>query len=120
MLIFIAFSRRLKRPDTAPNISLTSSSNKSRISHTTTSSITAPSETSFKSIVEEIASASNLLFLSTNQVNEKGHAIYRVSQNANGGGGVRVYLDGDVVWIRESELEWKPVGIEEMVKRALK
>ncbi|KAK4698524.1 tuftelin-interacting protein 11, partial [Phenoliferia sp. Uapishka_3] len=107
---------RLKRPDTRPS-STSSSSHKSK---SKTSSSTAPAqiEVSFRSIVEEIAAASNLIFVATGKAHEKGHALFRVSQTVDGKSGVTVYLDDDVVWVSEGA-SWKPVGVEDMVRRAL-
>ena len=73
---------------------------------------------SFRSVVEEVAAASNLVFLATGKAHEKGHALFRVSQTVDGKIGVTVYLDDDVVWLQEGQA-WKPVGVEDMVRRAL-
>lgn len=69
--------------------------------------------------MEEVAAASNLVFLSTGKADEKGRALFRVSKGIDGKSGVTVYLEDDVVWLLEKG-EFSPVGVDEMVKRALK
>lgn len=113
------FLLSLKRPDTRP--SGTSSSSKSSSSHKHAKSSPAASaqvEVSFRSVVEEVAAASNLVFLATGKAHARGYALFRVSQTVDGKSGVTVYLDDDVVWLQEGT-GWKPVGVEEMVRRAL-
>lgn len=58
------------------------------------------------------------MFLATGKSDERGHALFRVSQTIDGKSGVTVYLEDDVVWVLEKG-EYKPVGVEEMVRRAL-
>ncbi|KAM0754996.1 TFP11-domain-containing protein [Meredithblackwellia eburnea MCA 4105] len=116
---------RLKRPDSTPS-SATSHKHhhKSKSSaappptSTSTSAATA-GEISFRQIVEEMASESNLVMLSTGRTNEKGRPLFRVSANIEGKGGVTVYLDEDVVFVAEEGGKFKPISVEEMVKRAL-
>jgi tuftelin-interacting protein 11 len=82
---------------------------------------TTPAElddVSFRSVVEEIAAESNLMLLATGKAHEKGYALFRVSQTVDGKSGVTVYLNDDVVWLLDKG-EYKPVSVEEMVKRAL-
>lgn len=41
-----------------------------------------------------------------------------MSNNVDGKSGVTVYLDNDVVWLMEKNSEYRPVSLEEMVKKA--
>ncbi|GAA5881378.1 hypothetical protein JCM16303_000153 [Sporobolomyces ruberrimus] len=121
---------RLKKPDFRPKQSSSSSTssrkaNSSSLPSSTTTKPTAPvtTEISFRSIVEDLCSSSNLLFLSTGRTTSKGQNLYRVSENVDGKGGLLCYLEDDVVWVVPSgkmggEGEAEPVGIEEMIKRA--
>ncbi|GAA5970505.1 hypothetical protein JCM21900_003885 [Sporobolomyces salmonicolor] len=109
---------RLKKPDFRPK-------------HATSTPTPAPApkkkptaaateEISFRSIVEEVAAASNLVFLPTGKVTPQGQALFRVSQGIEGRGGVTVYLEDDVVWVLEKAGgEFEPVSVESMVSRAL-
>lgn len=108
---------RLKRPDTTPKVSSTTSS-----SHKSRKPKAAPQpveEVSFRSVVEEMAAASNLVFLATGKADERGHALFRVSQKVDGKSGVTVYLEDDVVYLLEGG-EWRPVSVEEMVYKAIR
>ena len=66
-----------------------------------------------------MAAASNLVFLATGKADERGHALFRVSQNVDGKSGVTVYLEDDVVYLLEGG-EWRPVSVEEMVRKAIR
>ena len=107
---------RLKRPDTS--IATTSKSTKSSKSTKPTYQA-RPAEVTFRSIVEEFAARSNLVFLATGKAHEKGFPLFRVSQSVDGKSGLTVYLDGDVVWVLEKG-EWHPASIEEMAAKALR
>ncbi|GAA5905277.1 uncharacterized protein JCM6883_006345 [Sporobolomyces salmoneus] len=119
---------RLKKPDFSPKqSSRSSSSRKLPSSSSTPKPAPAPSTTtttsiSFRSIVEDLCSFSNLLFLSTGRTTPKGQNLYRVSENVEGKGGVLCYLEEDVVWLVSAAGgaggEGEPVGIEEMIRRA--
>ena len=109
-------SCRLKRPDTS--IVTTSKSTKSTKSTKATYQA-RPAEVTFRSIVEEFAARSNLVFLATGKAHEKGYPLFRVSASVDGKSGLTVYLDGDVVWVSEKG-EWHPVSVEEMVAKALR
>jgi len=75
-------------------------------------------EVTFRSIVEDFVAAHNLLFIPAGQVHEKSRMpLYRVSPNVDGKGGVTVYLLDDAVWVQDG-VNWKAVGLEEMVLRA--
>ncbi|KAM0788473.1 hypothetical protein ACM66B_001606 [Microbotryomycetes sp. NB124-2] len=75
---------------------------------------------SFRKIVEDVASESNLMVLPLNKTDERGHSLYRVSLSVDGKSGVTVYFEDDVIWLVErTSGEAKPVGVEDMIKRAL-
>lgn len=77
-----------------------------------------PDDITFRSVVEELAAAANLVFLPTGKVTPQGQATFRVSRGVDGKGGVTVYLEDDVVWLLEKGGEYSPVSVEDMVKRA--
>ncbi|KAK4053442.1 hypothetical protein OIV83_001608 [Microbotryomycetes sp. JL201] len=125
---------RLKRPDihrdNAAQPSQTSSKSQSRpstkSSKTTTNArgqsaaVAAIDEddVSFRTIVEDVASESNLMVLPLNKTDERGHSLFRVSLSVDGKSGVTVYFEDDVVWLVEKG-QSKPVSVDDMVKRAL-
>lgn len=122
------FVTRLKEPNFAPKQSASSSSSRNKPSGSTPSSTksAAPgpvaTEISFRSIVEDMCSGANLLFLSTGRTTARGRNLYRVSKNVDGKGGVLCYLEDDVVWLvvgkAGGEGDAEPVGIEDMIRRA--
>ncbi|GAA5822771.1 hypothetical protein JCM3770_003324, partial [Rhodotorula araucariae] len=75
-------------------------------------------DVTFRSVVEELAAAANLVFLPTGKVAPAGQATFRASKGVDGKGGVTVYLEDDVVWLLERSGEYAPVSVEEMVRRA--
>ncbi|GAA5859916.1 hypothetical protein JCM5353_003664, partial [Sporobolomyces roseus] len=115
---------RLKKPDFKPKQSASSASSSSSRKPTSTPSLPsaapASTEISFRSIVEDLCSSSNLLFLPTGRTTAKGQNLFRVSENVDGKGGVLCYLEDDVVWVvsKGGEGEAEPVGVEEMIRRA--
>lgn len=72
---------------------------------------------SFRTIVEEVAAAANLIFLPTGKSHERGYALFRASQTVDGKGAT-VYLDADVVYILDGGT-YRPVSVEEMCRIAL-
>ncbi|KAI5479686.1 tuftelin-interacting protein 11 [Pseudohyphozyma bogoriensis] len=108
---------RLKRPDTTSGAGTPSSSRTK--SSTKPKPAPVAAEVSFRSVVEEVAAAANLVFLNTGKTDEKGHALFRISKGIDGKSGVTIYLDDDVVWLSEGG-GWKPVGVEDMIQRAQK
>ncbi|GAA5873748.1 hypothetical protein JCM8547_005938 [Rhodosporidiobolus lusitaniae] len=128
---------RLKKPDFTPKHGPSSSSSSSTPSGTpralASSSSRRPAaptpdaptdldSISFRSVVEDVASSSNLVFLPTGKSTSKGQQLFRVSKGIEGRGGVTVYLEEDVVWVASGSggrAEFEPVGVEEMVRRAL-
>lgn len=77
-------------------------------------------EITFRSIVEEYASSHNLLFMPTGRAHEKSRMpFYRVSQSADGKGGLLVYIQDDAVWAPDGD-EYRAITLENMVLRGLK
>jgi tuftelin-interacting protein 11 len=77
-------------------------------------------EITFRSIVDDYASSHNLMFFPAGKVDEKtGHALFRVSQGANGKGGLLVYIADDAVWALDGD-QYRAIPLEEMVLRATK
>ncbi|KIP04527.1 hypothetical protein PHLGIDRAFT_75791 [Phlebiopsis gigantea 11061_1 CR5-6] len=77
-------------------------------------------EITFKSIVEDYASSHNLLFIPTGRAHENSRMpLFRVSQTADGKGGLLVYIMDDAVWAPDGEL-YRAISLEDMVLRATK
>lgn len=77
-------------------------------------------EITFRSIVEDFASSHNLLFIPAGKVEEKSRMpLFRVSQTADGKGGMLVYILDDAVWASDGE-EYRAIGLDDMVLRANK
>lgn len=77
-------------------------------------------EITFRSIVEDYASAHNLLFMPTGRAHEKSRMpLFRVSQSADGKGGLLVYIQDDAVWAPDGD-EYRAIPLENMVLRATK
>ena len=77
-------------------------------------------EITFRSIVDDYASSHNLMFFPAGKVDEKtGHALFRVSKNADGKGGLLVYISDDAVWAMDGD-QYRAIPLEEMVLRATK
>ncbi|GAA6037203.1 hypothetical protein JCM8097_008617 [Rhodosporidiobolus ruineniae] len=127
---------RLKKPDFAPKHGPSSAagtpSSTPRPSASSSSRRPAPapaapapvdaSNVTFRTVVEDVAASSNLVFLPTGKTTSKGQQLFRVSRGIEGRGGVTVYLEDDVVWLAVGaggKEEFEPVGVEEMVRRAL-
>lgn len=84
---------------------------------------TKPSRTqeiTFRSIVDDYASNHNLMFFPAGKVDENtGHALFRVSKDANGKGGLLVYIADDAVWVMDGD-QYRAISLKEMVLRATK
>jgi len=77
-------------------------------------------EITFRSIVEDFASSHNLLFIPAGKVEEKSRMpLFRVSQTADGKGGLLVYILDDAVWASDGDA-FRAIGLEDMVLRANK
>lgn len=77
-------------------------------------------EITFRSIVEDFLSSHNLLFIPAGKVEEKSRMpLFRVSQTADGKGGMLVYILDDAVWASDGD-EYRAIGLEDMVLRANK
>lgn len=82
-------------------------------------------EITFRSIVEDYAAASNLLFVPTGRAHEKSRMpLFRVSPTADGKGGLLVYILDDAVWAPaapgvggETE-DYREISLEDMVSRS--
>ena len=81
-----------------------------------------PSDITFRSVVEDVASENNLVFMSTGRSHEvSGMPLFRISSGIDGKSGINVYLRGDVVFAQEqAQGPWKPISVLEMVTRAKK
>ncbi|TFY78095.1 hypothetical protein EWM64_g5918 [Hericium alpestre] len=78
-------------------------------------------EITFRSIVEEFAAAHNLMFVPTGRAHELSRMpLYRVSQTADGKGGVLVYILDDAVWAPNAEGDYRAISLETMALRATK
>ncbi|EPQ56579.1 TFP11-domain-containing protein [Gloeophyllum trabeum ATCC 11539] len=78
-------------------------------------------EITFRSIVEEYAASHNLLFIPTGRAHETSRMpLFRVSQRADGKGGLIVYIQDDAVWAPEPDGQYRAISLETMVARALK
>lgn len=75
-------------------------------------------DVTFRSVVEEMAAAANLVFFPTGKVAPQGQPLFRVSRTIEGKNGVSVYLEDDVVWLADKTGDYNPVSVEDMVKRA--
>lgn len=108
---------QLPRPDhraplTAPKVPSRQTTPKPRPSRT--------QEITFRSIVEDYASSHNLLFIPTGRAHEKSRMpLFRVSQTADGKGGLLVYIMDDAVWAPDGD-EYRAISLETMVLRATK
>jgi len=77
-------------------------------------------EITFRSIVDDYASSHNLIFFPAGKVDEKtGHALFRVSKNVDGKGGLLVFIADDAVWAMDGD-QYRAISLEEMVLRAAK
>jgi len=77
-------------------------------------------EITFRSIVEDYASSHNLLFMPVGRAHEKSRMpLFRVSQSADGKGGLLVYILDDAVWAPDGD-EYRAITLENMVLRATK
>lgn len=77
-------------------------------------------EITFRSIVEDYASSHNLLFMPTGRAHEKSRMpLFRVTQTADGKGGLLVYILDDAVWAPDGDM-YRAISLEDMVLRATK
>jgi tuftelin-interacting protein 11 len=77
-------------------------------------------EITFRSIVEEHAAQHNLLFIPAGRVHETSRQpLFKVSQRADGRGGLLVYIDDDAVWAQDGDV-WRAITLDNMVLRAMK
>ncbi|KAF7327485.1 Tuftelin-interacting protein 11 [Mycena kentingensis (nom. inval.)] len=78
-------------------------------------------EITFRSIVEDYAAAHNLLFMPSGKVDEVSRMpLFRVSESADGKGGILVYVLDDAVWAGIGENgAYRAISLEDMVAKAL-
>lgn len=77
-------------------------------------------EVTFRAVVEDFAASHNLLFIPTGRAHEGSRMpLFRVSQTADGKGGLLVYILDDTLWAADGE-EYKPITPQDMVVRATK
>lgn len=108
---------QLPRPDVQTS-GIPAGQTKARITAKVRSSRTQ--EITFRSIVDDYASSHNLIFFPAGKVDEKtGHALFRVSKNVDGKGGLLVYIADDAVWASDGD-RYRAIPLEEMVLRASK
>ncbi|KAJ7056581.1 GC-rich sequence DNA-binding factor-like protein-domain-containing protein [Mycena amicta] len=77
-------------------------------------------EITFRSIVEDYAASNNLLFMPTGRAHELSRMpLFRVSQNADGKGGILVYVLDDAVWAGVGDNgAYRAISLEDMVTKA--
>lgn len=77
-------------------------------------------EITFRSIVEEYAAQHNLMFVPAGKVHETSRMpLFKVSQRADGKGGLSVYVEDDAVWAPDGDT-YRAISLENMVLRAMK
>lgn len=77
-------------------------------------------EVTFRSVIEDFAASHNLLFIPTGRVDEKSRMqLFRVSQTADGKGGLLVYIQDDAIWAPDGD-EYRAITPQDMVLRASK
>ena len=109
---------RLPRPD--HRLSPSTAASTPTIKHKDKLRPTRTQEITFRSIVEDYAASHNLLFIPTGRVDERSRMpLYRVSQSADGKGGILVYILDDAVWALDGG-EYRAITLEDMVIRATK
>ncbi|KAH9893377.1 TFP11-domain-containing protein [Cubamyces lactineus] len=109
---------RLPRPD--HRLSPSTAASTPTIKHKDKPRPTRTQEITFRSIVEDYAASHNLLFIPTGRVDERSRMpLYRVSQSADGKGGILVYILDDAVWALDGG-EYRAITLEDMVIRATK
>lgn len=79
---------------------------------------------SFRQVVEDAAAAADLLVMPLNRTELKsGTALYRISRNIDGKGGITFYIEEDVVFAEcrgnsSAKVTYEPLSIEELLHRA--
>lgn len=81
---------------------------------------TRAQEVTFRSVVEDFAASHNLLFIPTGKAHEKSRMpLFRVSQTADGKGGLLVYILDDAIWAPDGD-DYRAITPQDMVLRASK
>lgn len=74
-------------------------------------------QSSFKDVVEEYCVEHDLFLVPLRRAHEKlGHALYKISKNATGSGGLSVYIDDDVLWIQMSD-SYEPIALDDLAEK---
>lgn len=74
----------------------------------------------FRSLAEDIAAENDLVFFPIGRSHDvTGKPLFRVSKNADGRGGVLVYVGEDAVFAQGEDGQFKAISLEGMVQRAL-
>lgn len=110
---------KLPRPERRPGSPAPPTAAKApatNIRHTTSRT----QEITFRSIVEDYAAQHNLLFIPAGKVEENSRMpLFKVSQRADGKGGLLVYIEDDAVWAQDGD-SYRAIGLDNMVLRAMK
>ena len=75
-----------------------------------------PADVTFKDVLEDWCAENGVLLMPQHEAHPAtGLPIFRVTARADGRGGVRVFLKGDVVWAQSKKDRevWEPVGLED-------
>lgn len=117
------FHDRIAPPDTRPTPSEASLKPKSKSKATKGQvghAIELPDIT-FRDVVAEIAANNNLVFQATKTSHPKtGKALFQVSRDVDGKGGVIFYLSDEIVWAQRGGGgdQWDPISVDDLVLRA--
>lgn len=99
------------------------SSSKTKSKPASTVRVEKPVETgeiTFRSLVEDIATQNDLVFFPIGRSHDiTGKPLFRVSKNADGRGGVLVYVAEDAVFAQGEDGQFRAVSLDGMVQRAL-
>jgi tuftelin-interacting protein 11 len=92
-------------------------SSSGRTPATSAAAVGAP-EITFRTLAEDVATQNDLVFFPTGRSDPTtGKPLFKVSQSADGRGGVLVYVTGDAVFAQNEEGGFRVVSLEEMVRR---
>lgn len=131
---------RLKKPDLTPVSRSSSRTATPQVSKAAKEAIQQrqvqdEESISLRSIVESRAAAQDLLIIPLHQSHPRtGLPLFKVTSATSSKGGITFYIKDDIIWMQErqssarieqqedsnssSSKEWKPVGVEELLRRA--
>jgi tuftelin-interacting protein 11 len=78
-------------------------------------------ETTFKDVLEDLCVENSLLLVPLRQADQAtGKALFRITESADGKGGVTGYIgDGDVLWLQtKRQGPFEPVGLDKVISLA--